>query len=255
MKNFCLLCLLLLTINILSACDYTDSDIDDPMVGKTVEINSSLFLVSDIDKVPLTSSPTALELNLDAVDMDSVVGFSGYGFSVLSLKKFLPQHSKIKIIRAYSSDPPFLHIGGGGMDYYIAQTETNEQFTIAKYKLEDIITTKKNHRKDVAYLENLLASFSSTTERKSFKISTKDYYQENLFPKHSGPFSKEQISKTYKPLLDNVTGYDVSDIHMNDGDLVLTLKTNQLGLANIILKSNDIYISITPLSGGQNDPI
>lgn len=248
LKNIFLLLMTQLSILLsLSACSVQDTDIDNPLVGKTIELKSPLFILNDLkNNTSSTNSPTALELGNISLTIDFLTSCAGCNFKALNLKEFLPIHSKIHIIKAYRSDPPFFHIDSSSMDYFVAQTESGIKFAIPVYRVEDMMKKESHRNKMGEKMESLLNSFSNKDEKKSFYFQTQPFYQERLFPTKKPPFSSEDVTNTFKEVFANIGKFNITNIDTNTGQLGFSVTTDREGLAYLLFKTSEEYIEVSP---------
>lgn len=245
-KNSFLLLITQLAILLpLSACSVSDTNIDNPLVGRTIALNSSLYVLGLNGDMSFTNSPTAIELGSVSLTIDALTSCAGCNYNTLSLQEFLPTHSNIKITKAYRSDPPFFHIGSSGLDYFIAQTESGRNFTIPIYELDNIIKMRSFNNEDGDRAKFLLSSFSSKDEVKSFYFQTKDFYQKSLFPNKTSPFSSNDVRNTFKEVFADINKFNIKNINTSTGQLAFSVETDREGLAYLILKTSEKYVDIS----------
>jgi hypothetical protein len=246
-KNYFLLLITQIFILLgLSACGVKDTYIDNPLVGKTIEIKSSLYILNGLGNgMSFTDSPTALKLGSVSLTVDSLTSCIGCNFKDFNMQEFLPSHANIKIIKAYRSDPPFFYIDASRMDYFIAQTENGIKFTIPTYELDEIIKENLNNNEDGERREKLLNSFADKNEKKSFYFSPQDSYTKSLFPTKKPPFSSEDVKNTFKEVFADIGHFNITDINTNTGQLAFSVTTDREGLAYLILKTSEKYVDIS----------
>lgn len=250
MKFFKTLFFLFFCVGILCSCGAKDQDIDSPLAGKEYSLTSPYLLLSSPPNTQqlLTDSPTAIDINLYAMDVEGLMICSGCQYnSFLILRNFLPTGSKIKILKAYNSIPAFYAVDSSAILYYVAETPDGKKFTVPAYFLNENITGKTSPQDTAKRLEALLASFANEFEQKSFYVSIQPSYQKVLFNDQQPPFSDAQFSQIFGDMVAGLKDYDVSYFSENKGHLAFSVTTNRLGLAYIIFQSSERYLDISPL--------
>lgn len=250
MKFFKTLFFLFFCVGILCSCGAKDQDIDSPLAGKEYSLTSPYLLLSASPNTQqlLTNSPTAIAMNLQAMNLETLMHCSGCHFnSNLVLKDFLPSGSKIKILKAYNSIPALYAVDSSTILYYVAEAQDGKKFTIPAYSLDRNIKERTSLQQPEKGLEALLASFANESEQKSFYVSIQPFYQKSLFNDQQPPFSDAQFSQIFGDMVAGLKDYDVSYFSANKGHLAFSVTTNRFGLAYIIFQSSERYLDISPL--------
>lgn len=249
MKHFKFMCLALAILFSLNACNARDKDIESPLVGKTVTLKSSLYILNGLENFEgFTDSPTEMKIGNVALTMDDLKSCIGCHFNRLRLKDFLLSGSHIEIITAYETTPPFFHIDSTTTTNYIAKTSDGVQFTISTYSLEDLLKNSTPNHDEAAKFERYLDSFADDKETKSFYINVKEFEQKSLFPNKQPPFSSDDVKETFKDFFADAEIYNIKDINTHTGQLAFSMTTDRKGLAYFFFKTSERYIDISLFS-------